>query len=85
MDELLERLKGLGLDPDKAGEVVTTVRNFLTEKLPDPIAAKLDEILSGSPETMQSLLEKVPTDKIPFDKIPGGDQLKGFFGGTKGA
>ena len=78
MDELLERLQGLGLDDAKAREVVTTVRGFLEEKLPDPIAAKLDDILSGSPEDMQSLLGKLPSDALPQDL---GDRFKGLLGG----
>ena len=78
MDELLQRLKGMGLDDAKASEVVSTVRAFLEEKLPDPIAAKLDDILSGSPETMESMLGKVPSDALPKDV---GGKLKGLLGG----
>jgi hypothetical protein len=78
MDELLQRLKGMGLDDAKADEVVKTVRAFLEEKLPDPIAAKLDDILTGSPETMDSLLGKLPTDALPKDL---GGKLKGLLGG----
>ncbi len=81
MDELLKRIEGLGLPADKAQEVVKTVRNFLEEKLPDPIAAKLDSILSGAPETMNSLLEKLPADKLPGGL---GEKLGGFLGGKKG-
>jgi len=78
VDELLQRLQGMGLDEAKAREVVQTVRSFLEEKLPDPIAAKLDDVLSGSPETMESLLGKVPSDALPKDL---GGKLKGLFGG----
>ena len=78
MDELLQRLKGMVLDDTKASEVVSTVRAFLEEKLPDPIAAKLDDILSGSPETMESMLGKVPSDALPKDV---GGKLKGLLGG----
>ena len=78
MDELLQRLKGMGLDDAKASEVVSTVRAFLEEKLPDPIAAKLDDILSGSPETMESMLGKLPSDALPKDV---GGKLKGLLGG----
>ncbi|MFO7960591.1 MAG: hypothetical protein R6U94_06575 [Nitriliruptoraceae bacterium] len=78
MDELLQRLKGMGLDDAKAGEVIQTVRAFLEEKLPDPIAAKLDDVLSGNPETMDSLLGKLPTDALPKDL---GGKLKGLLGG----
>ncbi len=77
MDELLKKIEALGIPADKAGEVVKTVRSFLEDKLPDPIASKLDSILSGSPETMSSLMEK-----IPLDKLPGGlgGKLGGMFG-----
>lgn len=78
MDELLQRLKGMGLDDAKAGEVIQTVRAFLEEKLPDPIASKLDDVLSGNPETMDSLLGKLPTDALPKDL---GGKLKGLLGG----
>jgi hypothetical protein len=78
VDELLQRLKGMGLDDAKADEVITTVRAFLEEKLPAPIADKLDDILTGSPETMESLLDKVPADALPGDL---GGKLKGMFGG----
>jgi hypothetical protein len=78
VDELLDRLKAIGLEPAKAQEVVATVRAFLEEKLPDPIAAKLDSFLSGAPETMESLLAKLPTDALPGDL---GGKLKGLFGG----
>lgn len=77
MDELLKRIEGLGISPDKAKEVITTVRTFLEEKLPDPIADKLDSILSGAPETMNSLLEKLPADKLPAGL---GEKLGGLFG-----
>ena len=78
MDELMQRLQGLGLDDAKAREVVSTVRAFLEEKLPDPIAAKLDDILSGSPENMESLLGKLPSDALPQDL---GGKFKGLLGG----
>jgi hypothetical protein len=78
MDELLERLEALGLEPDKAREVIATVRGFLDEKLPDPIAARLDSFLSGAPETMESMLGKLPIDALPGDL---GNKLKGFLGG----
>lgn len=78
MDELLQRLKGMGLDDAKADEVIATVRAFLEEKLPDPIADKLDDILTGDSETMESLLDKVPTDALPGGL---GGKLKGMLGG----
>ncbi len=78
MDELLQRLKGMGLEGDTAEEVIATVRAFLEEKLPDPIADKLDDILTGSPESMESLLDRIPSDQLPGDL---GGKLKGMLGG----
>ncbi len=78
MDELLKKIQDLGISPEKAQEVIKTVRGFLEDKLPDPIANKLDAILSGAPETMTSLLEKLPADKLPGGL---GDKLGGMFGG----
>lgn len=77
MDELLDRIKDLGLDDGKAEEVVRAVRSFLEEKLPEPMAARLDDILSGDSESMSSLLDKLPGDEIA--KGVGG-KLKGLLG-----
>lgn len=96
MDELLQRLQGIGLDPAKAGEVVATVRSFLEEKLPGPVASQLDSFLTGAPETMQSFLgklpldqlslEQLPLDKLSLDKLPGdlGAMVQGLLGGAGG-
>lgn len=77
VDELLDRIKGLGLDDSKAEEVVRAVRSFLEEKLPDPMAAKLDDILSGDAESMSSLMDKLPSDEVA--KGLGG-KMKGLLG-----
>jgi len=74
MDELLQRLKGTGLDDSKAGEVLETVKAFLQEKLPEPIASKLDDILSGDAASLSSLT----------DSLPGGDATKGLGDKMKG-
>lgn len=74
MDELLQRLKGTGLDDGKAGEVLETVKAFLQEKLPEPIASKLDDILSGDAASLSNLT----------DALPGGDAAKGLGGKFKG-
>jgi hypothetical protein len=83
VDELLQRLQGIGLEPAKAREAVATVRAFLEEKLPDPIASQLDSFLTGAPETMQSFLGKLPVDQLPVDRLPGdlADRVKGLLGG----
>jgi hypothetical protein len=96
VDELLQRLQGIGLEPAKAREAVATVRAFLEEKLPGPVASQLDSFLTGAPETMQSFLGKLPLDqlsldqlpldKLPLDRLPGdlADRVKGLFGGATG-
>jgi hypothetical protein len=96
VDELLQRLQGIGLDPAKAREVVATVRSFLEEKLPGPVASQLDSFLTGAPETMQSFLGKLPLDqlsldqlpldKLPIDKLPAdlGAMVTGLLGGAGG-
>jgi hypothetical protein len=74
MDELMQRLKGIGLDDGKAGEVIETVKGFLKEKMPEPIASKLDDIMSGDVSSLSSLT----------DSIPGGDAAKGLGDKVKG-
>jgi len=74
MDELLQRLKSVGLDDGKAGEVLETVKGFLKEKMPEPIASKLDDIMSGDMSSLSSLT----------DSIPGGDATKGLGDKLKG-
>lgn len=78
MDELLQRLQATGLSPEKAREVLGTVRTFLEEKLPGPVAGQLDSFLSGAPETMSSFLAKLPVDQLPGGL---GDRITGLFGG----
>jgi hypothetical protein len=76
MDELRQRLTGIGLDDGKAGEVLETVKTFLQEKLPEPIASKLDDILSGD-VSLSSLTDSLPGG----DATTGlGDKVKGLFG-----
>ncbi len=77
MDELLQRLQGIGLDDNQAKKVLGEVRSFLEQQLPDPIAGKLDDILSGVPESMSSLSDKLPGGDMPKGL---GDAAKGLFG-----
>jgi hypothetical protein len=96
VDELLQRLQGIGLDPAKAREVVATVRSFLEEKLPGPVSSQLDSFLTGAPETMQSFLGKLPLDQLsldqlpldqlPLDRLPGdlAERITGLLGGLGG-
>jgi len=49
MDELIKRItEKTGISEDQARSAVTTVSNFLKEKLPAPIAGQVDNVLSGA-------------------------------------
>ena len=48
MNEIIQRLiERTGLPEDKAAAAVETVIGFLKEKLPGPVAAQLDSLMSG--------------------------------------
>lgn len=48
MNEIIQRLMTkTGLPEDKAGAAVDAVLGFLKEKLPAPIAAQIDGLLTG--------------------------------------
>jgi len=48
MDELIKLVaQKTGLSPDMAKTVVDTVVGFLKTKLPGPVAAQIDSVLSG--------------------------------------
>lgn len=49
MDELVKLVvQKTGITEDQARTAVTTVLNFLKQKLPAPIAGQVDAVLSGS-------------------------------------
>lgn len=49
MDELVKLVsKKTGLPPDQAKVAVQTVIDFLKKKLPAPVAAQIDGVLSGN-------------------------------------
>jgi len=49
MDEIIkEVVKKTGISEEQARGAVTTVINFLKEKLPAPIAGQIDSVLGGS-------------------------------------
>jgi uncharacterized protein (DUF2267 family) len=48
MDELVKQVaQKTGITEDQARQAVTVVVNYLKEKLPAPIAAQVDGVLSG--------------------------------------
>jgi len=67
MNELKEKLVSLGLDEDKAEEVIQAVAEFVKSKLPSEYHGAVDSLLAG----------EVP-DLGAFGGLLGG--LKGFFG-----
>ncbi len=49
MDELIKLVsEKTGLSQEISKTAVETVINFLTKKLPDPIASQIDNVLSGA-------------------------------------
>ena len=49
MEELIKRItEKTGISEDQARTAVTTVSNFLKEKLPAPIAGQVDSLLGGA-------------------------------------
>jgi len=48
MNELVEQLKSrVGLDDEKAQQVIQTVLGLLKQRLPEPVASQLDSVISG--------------------------------------
>ena len=48
MNELIEQLKSrVGLDDQKAHSAAQTVLEFLKQRLPAPVAAQVDSVVSG--------------------------------------
>ncbi|NLG52023.1 MAG: hypothetical protein GX552_18095 [Chloroflexi bacterium] len=47
MDDLVKQVASLGISEDLARQAVTTVLNFLKQKLPAPIASQIDGVLEG--------------------------------------
>ena len=48
MNELLEQLKSkVGLDDGQAGGAIQTVIEFIKDKLPEPIAGQVENMLGG--------------------------------------
>jgi hypothetical protein len=59
MDELKEKLAGLGIGDDKMDEVIQTVLGFVKDKLPDGMEGMFDSVMKGEvPEIGGDLLEK---------------------------
>ncbi len=63
MDELIKRItEKTGISEDQARSAVNTVSGFLKEKLPEPIAGQVDNVLSGAgglTDTLGSAASKV--------------------------
>jgi len=59
MDELKEKLAGLGIETEKMDDVIQTVLGFVKDKLPDGMEGMFDSVLKGEvPEIGSDLLDK---------------------------
>lgn len=65
MNELKQKLTALGLSEDMAGQVITTVAEFVKSKIPATYHSMIDDVLAGKSPDMGSIL----------------GNLGGFFGG----
>ncbi len=56
MDELVKLVsQKTGISPDQARTAVQTVLDFLKQKLPAPVAAQIDGVLSGKAPDLGSV------------------------------
>lgn len=71
MNELKEKLTGLGLSEEMASQAIQTVGEFVKSKLPEQYQGMVDAFLAGQSPDLGSL--------------GGGllDQVKGMFGGNQ--
>lgn len=56
MNELKERLIGLGLGEEMADKVITTVAGFVKSKLPESYHGMIDDVLLGKSPDLGGLL-----------------------------
>lgn len=85
MQDLINTLKEkFDLPDEKAGEILSTVVESIREKLPEPIASKLDGLLEGEGFDLSELTSNLSgmaedlTDKLPGDL---GEKASGLLGG----
>ena len=58
MDELIDRIQEkTGLPADKARDAANAAIDFIKEKLPDPIADKLDDFIAGNADSIADLAD----------------------------
>lgn len=81
MEELYTLVaKKTGLPHDQAKMAVDTVLDFLKKKLPAPVAAQVDAVLTGS-GTMGAVASALDDGKL--DASDAANLLGGLFGGKK--
>jgi hypothetical protein len=81
MEELVALVsKKTGLNKEQATMAVTTVLNFVKSKLPPPIAAQVDGVLSGS-SPLGAASHALDDGKI--DMNDAANLLGGLLGGKK--
>ena len=58
MDELKEKLAGLGIPTDQIENVIETVFGFIKDKLPDGMGGIVDSLTGDGGDDEESILEK---------------------------
>lgn len=92
MQDLINQLKEkFDLPDEKAGEILETVVGSIREKLPEPIASKLDGLLDGEGFDLAELAGSLTgmaeglkgdiADKIPDELGDLGEKASGLLGG----
>ena len=56
MDELIAKLKALGLSDEMATSAIHTVANFVKEKTPDQFHSIIDDVLAGKSPDLGGIL-----------------------------
>lgn len=56
MNELKERLKGLGLSEELADKAIATVAEFAKSKLPENLHKPIDDVMAGKSPDLGGLL-----------------------------
>ncbi len=73
MDELVNRIRErTGIPADRARDAANAAVGFIKEKLPEPIAAKLDDFIAGNADSMADFADEAI------------DKAKGMFSGGGG-
>lgn len=84
MDELIKRVSAkTGISEDTAEQAVEIVINFLKDRLPDPIADQLEDLMEGKKVDLSGLLKDVDMQEVlKSDAMQ--NVMGSLFGGAQG-